>query len=168
MIPKKIETAMNEQVQKEFASAYLYLSMSAWADANSWPGMAAWLRAQWEEEIAHGMKFYSFITDRGGRVELKSLEAPESKFSSPLDIFERALDNEQKVTASINDLYELAQNQKDFASYPLLDWFASEQVEEESSVGQIVDDLRRVGDSGEALLLIDHRLSTRSAGDHGH
>ena len=162
---KKIATAMNDQIQKELQSAYLYLSMSAYCATESYPGMAAWLHHQWSEEIAHALRFYNFVIDRGGRVNLKKIEAPPAEFSSPLAVFEQALANEQAVTASINGLYELAQSEKDFASYPLLDWFATEQVEEESTVGQIVEDLRRVGNAGEGLLFIDSKLGQRSGGE---
>ncbi|MGH2807751.1 MAG: ferritin [Actinomycetota bacterium] len=161
MLPKKIEAALNEHIRNELQSAYLYLALSAQCEEQSLPGCAAWLRAQWEEEIAHSMKFYDFIVDRDGAIDLKPLEAPGATPAKPLAIFERALDNERRVTESINELYELVQKERDFASVPLLDWFVTEQIEEEASVSQIVDDLRRVGDQGEGLFLLDKELGRR-------
>jgi len=167
MLTKNVESAMNDQFQQELQSAYVYLGMSAYAESESFPGMAEWLRAQWDEELLHAMKFYTFIVDRGSLVEFKTLDAAPNKYESVLDVFESALDNERKVTKSINELYELVANEKDFASQAWLDWFATEQVEEEKSVGQIVDDLRRVGGAGEGLYLIDRALGGRSTGDGG-
>ena len=162
MLNKNVEAAMNDQFQHELQSAYVYLGMSAYAESQSFPGMAQWLRAQWDEELLHAMKFYTFIVDRGSQVEFKTLNAAPNEYKSMLHVFESALDNERNVTKSINELYALVANEKDFASQAWLDWFATEQVEEEKSVGQIVDDLRRVGDAGEGLLLIDRALGART------
>ena len=167
MLSPNVETAMNKQINAELQSAYLYLSMSAECAAESLPGCATWLRNQWQEEIAHAMKFYNFIIDRGGRVQLAALEAPPTGFGSPRAVFERALENEQMVTRSINDLYDLVSTEKDFASQALLDWFVTEQVEEEATVGQIVDDFKRVGDHGEGLFLLDKSLGERQSADAG-
>jgi ferritin len=164
MLPKKIESAFNDQIRAELQSAYLYLAMAADCEKQSLPGCAAWLRAQWGEEIAHAMRFYDFIISRDGTVQLKGLDAPSVSFGSPLAIFELALKNERAVTASINELYELVQKERDFAAQPLLDWFVTEQVEEEATVGQIVDDLKRVGDQGEGLFLLDKELGRRGSG----
>ena len=161
MLTKKVEAAMNDQLQKELESAYVYLGMSAYCETESLPGMAAWLRRQFDEEQQHAMRFYNFIIDRGARVELKKLEAPPTSYSSPLDVFKTALDHERKVTAAINDLYDLVAREKDFASQAWLDWFATEQVEEEKTVGQIVDDLKRIGSEGNGLFLLDKDLGTR-------
>jgi ferritin len=163
MLPKKVEAAFNDQIKNELQSAYLYLSMAAECENQSLPGCAAWLRTQWQEEIAHAMRFYDFIVDRDGHVDLKQLEAPGASPGTPLAIFERALENERKVSRSINDLYELVQKERDFASQPLLDWFVTEQVEEEATVSQIVDDLKRVGDHGEGLFLLDKELGRRGS-----
>jgi ferritin len=164
MLNPKVQAAMNDQLQKELQSAYVYLAMSAWAETQSFPGIAQWLRSQWDEELAHAMKFYTFIVDRGSNVEFKSLDAPTDSYKSPLDVFETALKHEQAVTKSINTLYELVANEKDFASQAWLDWFATEQVEEEKSVAQIVEDLRRVGDDGNGLYVIDRALGARTSG----
>ena len=163
MLNKNVEAAMNDQFQHELQSAYIYLGMSAFAESKSFPGMAHWLRAQWDEEIAHAMKFYTFIVDRGSMVEFKTIDAAPNKYDSMLDVFESALENERGVTKSINELYALVANEKDFASQAWLDWFATEQVEEEKTVGQIVDNLRRVGNAGEGLLLIDRDLGSRAS-----
>lgn len=165
MLTKKVEAAMNDQLQKELQSAYVYLGMSAWAESESFPGMATWLRHQWEEELVHAMKFYNFIVDRGAKVVLAGLAAPQVSYTSPVAVFESALEHERSVTRSINDLYELVAKEKDFASQAWLDWFATEQVEEEKTVGQIVDDLKRVGDRGDGLYLVDKELSNRSSAD---
>ncbi len=162
MLSKKVESAMNDQLQKELQSAYVYLGMSAWAESSSFPGMATWLRHQWEEELMHAMKFYNFIVDRGARVALAGLSAPKGSYASPLAVFETALEHERSVTGSINDLYELVGREKDFASQAWLDWFATEQVEEEKTVGQIVDDLKRIGDRGDGLYLLDKELGGRT------
>jgi len=165
MLPKKVEEALNDQLHKELHSAYIYLSMSAACESQSLPGCANWLRNQWQEEIAHAMKFYDFIIDRGGRVKLGALASPPTEFGSPLEVFEGALHNEEAVTASINGLYELVAKEKDFASQALLDWFVTEQVEEEATVGQIVDDLKRVGSSGDGLFMLDKELGSRGSGE---
>lgn len=167
MLNKKVGAAMNDQLQKELQSAYVYLAMSSYTESLSLPGISQWLRAQWEEELAHAMKFYNFIVDRGSRVEFKALDAPPVDYSSPLQVFETALEHERSVTRSINDLYALVADEKDFASQAWLDWFATEQVEEEKSVGQIVDDLKRVGEKGDGLYLIDRALAERTGGGGG-
>ena len=162
MLNKKVEAAMNDQLQNELQSAYVYLGMSAYCESQSLPGMAAWLRQQFGEEQLHAMKFYNFILDREGHVTLKQLDAAPTDYASPLQVFEEALGNEQQVTAQINDLYDLASKERDFASQAWLDWFAQEQVEEEKTVGQIVDDLKRVGE-GNGLFLLDRELGSRGA-----
>ncbi len=166
MLTKKVAAAMNDQLQKELQSAYVYLAMSSYTESLSLPGVSAWLRAQWEEELQHALKFYNYIIDRGSRPEFKTLTAPPAEYSSPLHVFEEALEHERAVTHSINDLYGLTTDEKDWASQAWLGWFVTEQVEEEKSVGQIVDDLKRVGDQGEGLYLLDKALGNR--GDGGH
>lgn len=163
MLTKNVEAAMNDQLQKELQSAYVYLGMSAYCETQSLPGMAAWLRQQFEEEQVHAMKFYTFIIDRGSKVVLQKLDAPPTDYSSALNVFETALEHEKKVTVAINDLYDLVAKEKDFASQAWLDWFATEQVEEEKTVGQIVDDLRRTGNEGNGVFLLDRELGQRGA-----
>lgn len=166
MLNKKVEAVMNDQLQNELQSAYVYLGMSAYCESQSLPGMATWLRNQFEEEQLHAMKFYNFILDREGQVTLKQLDAAPTDYGSPLQVFETALEHEKKVTADINDLYDLANKEHDFASQAWLDWFAQEQVEEEKTVGQIVDDLKRVS-NGNGLYMLDRELGSRGAAVEG-
>src|SRR5918999_415147 len=154
MLNKRVEAAMNDQLQNELQSAYVYLGMSAYCESQSLPGMAGWLRNQFEEEQLHAMKFYNFVLDREGHIVLKQLDAAPTDYSSALQVFETALEHEKKVTAAINDLYALANKEHDFASQAWLDWFAQEQVEEEKPVGQIVDDLKRAGYWNGLFLLV--------------
>ena len=165
MLSKKIEAAMNKQLAVELQSAYEYLSMSAYCESVSLGGFAAWLRAQWQEELDHAMRFYGFITDRSGRVTFEALPEPRTDYKSTLEVFETALEQERSVSASIHNLYELCENEKDYASQAWLDWFATEQVEEEKTVGTIVDHLRRIGERGEALYLLDKELGGRQPGE---
>lgn len=161
-IPKRVEEAMNHQLGFEFHSAYVYLGMSAYCETQGLPGFAKWLRAQYQEELDHAMKFCSFILDRGGRVTLDAIEKPATDYKSPLAVFEAALANEESVTAAIDDLYTLTGEERDYASQAFLNWFVTEQVEEEKIVGDVVDSLRRVGEKGEALFLLDRELGNRS------
>lgn len=161
MFNKKVHEAMNNQIQREFESAHIYLSMAAYFDANNLPGCANWMRIQFQEEQAHAFKFYDFVNDRGGQVTLQAIAQPPVVFESPLDVFERALAHEEKITGHINDLYALALEQRDFASQPLLQWFVEEQIEEEKNAGDIVDMLKRIGNNYHALLMIDRELGQR-------
>jgi ferritin len=163
MLTKKVEQAMNDQLAKELQSAYVYLSMSAYCEGESLPGFASWLRGQAKEEVSHAMRFFTFILDRGARVTLGAIPEPPHDFRSPLAVFEDALEHEREVTASIGDLYSLVVSENDYAAQAWLDWFATEQVEEEKTVGQIVDSLRRIGDKGDALFLLDKDLGGRAA-----
>jgi ferritin len=161
MLTKKVEGAMNAQLAVELQSAYVYLAMSAYCESESLPGLAHWLRSQAQEEVDHAMRFYTFITDRGARVRFGALDQPRESYSSPLDVFEQALEHERSVTGSIADLYGLVVDERDYAAQAWLDWFTTEQVEEEKTVGQIVDSLRRVGERGDALFLLDKDLGGR-------
>jgi ferritin len=163
VLAKKVEEAMNAQLAEELQSAYTYLSMSAFFESESLPGFAHWMRAQAKEELDHAMRFYTFICDRDGRVQLDGLEQPPQEFASTLEVFEQALEHERSVTRSIADLYSFVVDEKDFAAQAWLDWFATEQVEEEKTVGQIVDSLRRIGDAGDALFFLDKELGTERA-----
>ena len=163
MLTKKVEAAMNAQLAVELQSAYVYLAMSAYCETESLPGFAHWLRGQAQEELDHAMRFYGFITDRGARVHLEALDKPSESYSSALEVFEKALEHERSVTGSIADLYGLVVDERDYAAQAWLDWFATEQVEEEKTVGQIVDSLRRVGERGDALFLLDKELGARTA-----
>ncbi|GIU96871.1 MAG: ferritin [Actinomycetota bacterium] len=158
MLDPSLETALNEQLHRELESEYLYLSIAGAMEHAGFPGFARWMRGQAAEEHGHAMRFFDFICDRGGRVRLGALAEPPSEFGQPLAAFERALEHERSITAAIVDLYERA----DRPTRAFLDWFLTEQVEEEKSVGQIVDALRLAGDSGPALLLLDRELGARS------
>ena len=161
MINKKMEKAINEQINAELYSAYLYLSMSAYFDSITLEGFANWMRIQAQEEVAHAMKFYDYIVERGGRVTLLSIDAPQTTWSSPLSAFENVYKHEQKVTTLIHNLMDLALSEKDHASVSMLRWFVDEQVEEESSADAIVEKLKLVGDKGRGIFMLDQQLGQR-------
>ena len=161
MLGKAVEDAMNEQIKNELFSAYQYLSMAAYCESANLPGFAQWMRAQSREETEHAMKFYDFILDRNGRVSLLGIDQPLVEFGSPLEVFERALEHEEKVTAMINDLYALSLEENDYASQTFLQWFVTEQIEEEKNAGDVVETLKMVGDRSEALFLLDRELGQR-------
>jgi ferritin len=163
MLGKAVQDAMNEQIKNELYSAYQYLAMAAYCESANLPGFAHWMRTQAREETEHAMKFYDFILDRSGRVVLQAIDQPVADFSSPLEVFEQALEHEQKVTAMINDLYGLAVTENDYASQTFLQWFVTEQVEEEKNAGDVVETLNMVGDKSEALFLLDRELAGRAA-----
>ena len=166
-LSKKLFDALNEQIEKEISSAYLYLSMSTYCDSQNLKGSAQWLRMQWDEELTHAMKILDYIGDRGNRALLQAVGEPGSDFKSLLDVFEKVLEHEQKVSEMINNLYGMAVAEKDFAAQAFLQWFVSEQVEEESTASEIVENLRMAGDKGSALLMIDRQLGSRSNEDSG-
>lgn len=157
----KLQDAYNDQITLEFASSYAYLQMAAFLDDANLPGFANWMRQQAEEERVHAMKFFDFVLDRGNQIELRSIPAPSSDYTSPLSAFEASLAHEQKVTASIHDLYSQANDESDFESLPLLHWFITEQVEEEATVSELIEQIAMAGDNGAALLLLDRELGTR-------
>jgi ferritin len=163
MLGKAVQDAMNEQIKNELYSAYQYLAMAAYCESANLPGFAHWMRTQAREETEHAMKFYDFILDRSGRVVLQAIDQPVADFSSPLEVFEQALEHEQMVTAMINDLYGLAVTENDYASQTFLQWFVTEQVEEEKNAGDVVETLNMVGDKSEALFLLDRELAGRAA-----
>jgi ferritin len=161
MLSKAMQDAINEQIKNELYSSYLYLAMSAYCEANNLPGFAHWLRVQSQEEIEHAMKFFGFVNERGGRVVLEAIDKPPVEFESPVKIFEETLIHERKVTAMINSLYELALEEKDYASQVMLHWFIDEQVEEEANASYILDTLKAVGEKGQALVMLDRELAKR-------
>jgi ferritin len=163
MLNKSMQDAMNEQINKEMFSSYLYLSMAAYFENKNLPGFANWMRIQADEEREHAMKFYDFILERGGRVLLKAIDAPKTDWKSNLEVAEEVAAHEAMVTASINDLYELALKEKDYPAQVMLQWFITEQVEEESSAAQVVADLKLIEDRGTAVLMLDNQLSKRQA-----
>jgi ferritin len=162
MLSSRIQDAFNRHVNAELYSAYLYLSMSAYFDSQNLAGMANWMRIQAQEELGHAGKFFDFINERDGRVLLTQIEAPRTEWSSPLDAFEDAFAHEQKVTGLINDLVDLSLGEKDHASNTFLQWFVTEQVEEESAAKTIVDKLKLIGDNPVALYMLDGELGQRT------
>ena len=161
MIGEKIETAFNEQINWELYSAYLYLSMSAYFLSINLNGFANWMRIQALEEVTHAMKFFDFINERSGRVTLLETKAPPKEWESPLAAFEDAYEHECFVSSRINDLVNLSLDQKDHASNNFLQWFVSEQVEEEASVDEMAQKLKIIGGDGGGLFMLDQELAQR-------
>jgi ferritin len=161
MISKVMQDAINEQINKELYSSYIYLSMAAYFEAESLPGFGNWLRIQAVEENEHAMKLYDYLLERGGKVELKAIAAPKADWGSALEAVEQVLEHEQFVTKSIHDLYELAVKEKDYPTQVMLHWFIEEQVEEEASATAILDSMKRIESHQTAILMLDHRLSKR-------
>ena len=162
MLSKPVQDAINNQIQKELESAYLYLGMAAHFDANNLPGFARWMRKQFEEEQGHAFKFYEYVYDQRGEVTLQPIAAPTGKFGKPSEIFQQVLAHEQKVTASIKAIYELALKEGDQATQIRLQWFLTEQVEEEKNAADIIEQLKMSGDLGFGLLFLDqHVLGSR-------
>lgn len=164
MISQSVTDALNDQVKQELYSSYLYLSMSAWADDEHLLGFAHWLRLQADEEREHAMKIFDFIQDRDGRAVLQALPQPQRDFGSPVELFEQVLAHEQEVTSLIEQLYRKAAAAQDHATQIFLEWFISEQVEEEKTATQILETLRMAGDSKVALLMVDRELGARQVG----
>jgi len=164
MFNKKIEDAFNKQLNAELYSAYLYVSMSAYFDATNLKGMANWMRIQASEEVQHAMKFYNFINERGGRVLLAPIEGPKTEWHSPLEVFEETCEHEAEVTALINKLVDLSIEEKDHAANAFLQWFVTEQVEEEATPREIAERLKLAGNHAGSLLMIDHQLGERTQG----
>lgn len=156
-------TALNDQINHELYSAYLYLSMAAYFESKNLPGFATWMKVQAQEETGHAMKFYDFIMARGGVVTLKAIAQPPADFKSPLEVFRQSLEHEKKVTALINKLYEQALTDKDYPAQVMLQWFINEQVEEEKNASEIIARLEMIGDSKGSLLYLDHELGKRKA-----
>lgn len=161
MISEKMQEALNGQTNAELYSAYLYLSMAAYFQSINLPGFENWMRVQAQEELVHAMKFFNHVNERDGRVVLRSIEAPPTEWDSPLAAFEDAYQHEQKVTRLINDLVDLAVKEKDHATNNFLQWFVSEQVEEEASANGVVQKLELMRDAPGALFMIDRELAQR-------
>lgn len=161
MISKKMQSAIEEQVNAEIWSAYLYLSMSAYFERQNLRGFANWMRIQWQEELSHALKFFDYVHSRGGQISLKPIAAVQVEWDSPVAVFTDTLAHEQHVTSLINNLAHIAQEEKDFASANMLQWFIDEQIEEEANAEQILIQLKMVGDNGYGLLMLDRELATR-------
>lgn len=161
MLTEKMQEALNKQINAEFYSAYLYLSMSAYFESIDLAGFARWMRVQAQEELTHAMKIYDYVNERGGRVVLYPIEGPPTEWDSPLATFEAAYRHEQKVTGLINELVNLAQEEKDHATYIFLQWFVTEQVEEEASAKEVVQKLKLAGNAPGALFMLNRELGQR-------
>lgn len=163
MLSKTMQEALNDQLNFELVSSYLYMSMIAYFESENLSGMANWMTIQTDEERQHAQKFFDFINERDGRVILKDIDMLKTEWKSPLDAFEDALEHEQKVTARINKLVDLAIKESDHATNSFLQWFVDEQVEEEASVKAIIDKLKFVKDNPVAVFMIDQELAGRTA-----
>ena len=161
MIDERMQNAFNKQINAELYSAYLYLSMAAYSQAINLPGFANWMRVQEQEERFHALKMYDYVISRGGRVVLDKIDAPPVEWASPLAMFEAVAAHEAKVTGLINDLMNVAIEQKDHAAAQFLQWYVNEQVEEESNDAKIVGDLKRAGDTASLIFMLDRELATR-------
>ena len=162
MISKEMEKALNEQINKELYSAYLYLSMQAYFERLNLTGFTNWMAVQVQEEHAHAMGMYNYLHERGGKVELLPIDKPQTDWESPLKVFEHVLEHEQYVTSLINGLLDVAEEVKDRAAISFLDWYLKEQVEEENNVGNVLAKLQLIGEDKHALLLLDKDMETRT------
>ncbi|MFC1584299.1 ferritin [Fibrobacterota bacterium] len=161
MINKKVEQAINKQINAELFSSYLYISMAAWFEAKNLKGFANWMRVQAQEEIVHAMKFFNFVIDRGGKAIMTAIDAPKVNWKNSIEIYHDALKHEQKVTSLINNLLTLAEKENDHASSSLLQWFVDEQVEEEASASDMLEQLKLVNGRGSGLFILDREARQR-------
>ncbi len=162
---ERLENAFNQQINEELFSSYIYLAMAAHFESRNLEGFANWMKLQAQEEVEHAMRLFTHITRRGGQVVLKTIGEPPVDFGSPLDAFEKALAHEQHITGTINALYEIALEEKDYPAQLELQWFIGEQVEEEENVGGVVELLKMAGDNEGAFLMLDRELGNRSVDD---
>ncbi len=162
MLKQTVQDALNEQIKAELESAYVYLAMSAYSESVNLRGFASWMRAQSQEELGHALKLFDFVNDRGGRVTLQALTQPPADYKSALDMMEHTLNHEQKVSGLINRLYELALKESDYPTQAHLQWFITEQVEEEKTAQEIVEQLRMIGNHTPGLLMLDRQMGQRS------
>ncbi len=164
MLKDKIQKALNAQMNLELSSSYLYLSMAAYFESENLNGFAHWMRVQSGEEYGHAMKIYGYINQRNGRVNLSKIDAPQSEWKDAADIFADTLKHEQQVTQAIDDIVDLTITEKDHATNTYLQWFVTEQVEEEATAMNILDKIKMVGDNKNGLFLLDRELGMRAAG----
>ncbi len=162
MMSKKLQDAMNEQMKNEFFSAYLYQAMAGYFESEDLPGFANWMRIQALEELTHGEKFFNFLCEVGARTNLLPIDGPKNNYKSPLEVLEYSLEHEKFVTASIGKLMTIAKAEGDHATEIFLQWFVTEQVEEEASFGLLTKKLERIGNDGNGLLRLDEELAGRS------
>ncbi len=167
MLSEAMQTAMNDQINREYFSSYLYSAMANWFESGNLPGCAKWMRMQADEERGHAEKFVQFLHDKGARVQLQAIDAPQNEWATPLAAFEEAYKHEQHISAEINKLSSLAIDEQDHASRVFLEWFVTEQVEEEASVDAVVQRVRLVQDAPGGMFLIDQELASRSPESEG-
>lgn len=161
MVNKKIQDSVNEQINKEYYSAYLYLAMVAYAQSENLKGFANWFHVQAKEEVSHAEKMQQYLFDQGARVVLAAIDEPQVEFKSPAELFEKALKHEQAVTSSINNIVDLAKKENDHATGIFLQWFVTEQIEEEANASEILQKLKMVAGSAQGLLIMDAKLAAR-------
>ncbi|MBI3023651.1 MAG: ferritin [Thaumarchaeota archaeon] len=161
MVSKKMVDALNKQLNSEYYSSYLYLAISAYYETMNLGGFATWMRMQSEEELKHALRFYEHLVDSNARVKLMLIQQPPTEWKSALAAFEEAYKHERNVTSSIHELVSLSTKEKDHATYEMLQWFVKEQVEEEKNTNDIIQDIKRVGDDGTGLLILDRELGNR-------
>jgi ferritin len=164
MISERIQNAINDQIKGEFDSFYLYLAMAAYCESINFKGYAAWFRQQAEEEKEHAYRFYNYVVDRGGRVILKGLDTPPEQFGSMQDVFQQTLDHERVVTGRINNIYNMAVEEKDFATQEHLNWFVKEQVEEEASATEMLEQIKMTEGRLGNLMYLDRHAGKRGKG----
>ena len=164
-ISAHMQKSLNDQIRREFGASYLYLSMAAYFAEKNLTGFVRWMRMQAQEEAGHAMKIFDFVEDRGGRVTLEAIDQPPPDFPSPVAAFEHARDHEAHVSAGIHQLFEAAAAEKDWATQAMLQWFITEQVEEEKTSTQIVDTLKMVADNASGLYMFDKELGRRGGGE---
>ena len=162
MIGKKMLDALNKQINEELFSSYLYLAMASYFETQNLKGFANWMMVQQKEEMDHAMKFYNYINARGGKVKLFAIAEPPSKWDSPLHAFEETLKHEQHITKCINDLVNLAEQEKDRATFNMLQWYIDEQIEEEENDNDIINKLKLIGKNGNGLFMLDKELAQRT------
>ena len=161
MLSEKMVEALNNQVNREIYSAYLYMSMSAYSTYVGLKGFANWFMVQYQEEMVHAMKIYDYINSQSSKIKLQAIEEPASEFDSPLDMFEKTLKHEQFITGCINEVVDLAIEEKDHATNIFMQWYVTEQIEEEGNDNEIISKLKLIGDDGNGLLRLDNELGIR-------
>jgi len=162
MLNKKIEKKINEQINEELFSAYLYLAMGAYCEDINLPGFANWMGVQFEEEQFHAMKFINYINERGGRVELEAIEKPQLEWDSMVDVFEATFEHEEHITSKINEIMDLAIEEKDHATISFLNWYVDEQVEEENTADGILNRIKMINGQGNGMLMLDKEMAART------
>ena len=162
MLSEKMQQALNDQINAEVWSAYLYLSMSAYFESLNLPGFANWMKVQWQEELSHTVKFFDYVNERGGRVTLQPIAAVQTEWEDTLEAFQDTLKHEQHVSALINNLVNIAIEEKDHATNNMLQWYVAEQVEEESNVESLVEQIKMIGGQGHGMLMLDRELGSRT------